>query len=136
MASIWQQVFQRPQESIPDVDEDLYGGFVGNRDRGQLNRLRSLPPVQLAKERPSFDDERLEEVVFRYRARNFPETLSSEEMQRWEDHRSSRLLDGDAGARNVDMLFGDIDALSETADEHGQEILGALYDYAESIVPA
>jgi exodeoxyribonuclease-1 len=136
MASIWQQVFQRPQESIPDVDEDLYGGFVGNRDRGQLNRLRSLPPIQLAKERPSFDDERLEEVVFRYRARNFPETLSSEEMQRWEDHRSSRLLDGDAGARNVDMLFGDIDALSETADEHGQEILGALYDYAESIVPA
>ena len=28
-----------------------------------------------------------------------------------------------------------IDALSETADERGQDILGALYDWAETVVP-
>jgi exodeoxyribonuclease-1 len=135
MTEIWQQVFQRPQEATPDVDEDLYGGFVGNRDRGQLNKLRALSPDQLARERLHFDDARLQELVFRYRARNFPDTLSAAELQEWEEHRASRLFDGDAGARSIDMLFGEIDALSETADERGEEILGALYDYAESIAP-
>ena len=28
-----------------------------------------------------------------------------------------------------------VDQLSETADERGEEILGALYDYAEAIMP-
>ena len=32
--------------------------------------------------------------------------------------------------------FAEIDALAETADERGEEILGALYDYAEAIAPA
>jgi exodeoxyribonuclease-1 len=35
----------------------------------------------------------------------------------------------------VDQLFAEIDALSEHADERAEEILGALYDYAEAIVP-
>jgi exodeoxyribonuclease-1 len=33
-------------------------------------------------------------------------------------------------------LFAEIDALSETADERAEEILGALYDYAEMIAPS
>ena len=33
MSAIWPEVFQRPQEAgTPDVDEDLYGGFIGNED--------------------------------------------------------------------------------------------------------
>ena len=32
-------------------------------------------------------------------------------------------------------FFERIDRLSEAADERGQEILGALYDYAEQIAP-
>jgi exodeoxyribonuclease-1 len=39
------------------------------------------------------------------------------------------------GARTVEQLFDAIDQLSETADERGEGILGALYDYAESIAP-
>ncbi|MGZ3158942.1 MAG: exodeoxyribonuclease I [Burkholderiaceae bacterium] len=135
MTAIWQQVFQRPQKATPDVDEDLYGGFIGNKDRGHLNRLRTLAPTLLAKEAPNFDDARLEELLFRYRARNFPDTLSEDEQLRWEEHRAGRLLDGDAGARSVDNLFDEIDTLSETVDERGENILGALYDYAEAIAP-
>jgi len=45
------------------------------------------------------------------------------------------LLEGEGGARNVDALFAEIDTLSESADERGQAILGALYDYAEAIAP-
>ena len=135
MSSIWQTVFQREPEPAPDVDEDLYGGFVGNGDRRRLEELRSLTPEQLAQARPAFDDPRLEELLFRYRARNFPHSLSEAESAQWEAHRAARLFDGEAGARTVDMLFAEIDRLSEDVDEAGEEILGALYDYAEMIAP-
>ena len=48
----------------------------------------------------------------------------------------ARLLEGEGGARNVDELFAEIDTLAETADERAEEILGALYEYAEAIAPA
>lgn len=136
MSAIWQDVFYRPQEATPDVDEDLYGGFVGNNDRRLLQDLRALSPEALAKATPSFNDARLEEIVWRYRARNFPHTLSEEEVQRWEEHRAARLFDGDGGARTIETLFAEIDQLSEDVDERGEEILGALYDYAEAIAPS
>lgn len=136
MSAIWQDVFHRPQEATPDVDEDLYGGFVGNNDRRLLQEMRELPPEKLAQANPSFNDARLEEIFWRYRARNFPQTLSVEEQERWEEHRAARLFDGDGGARTIEMLFAEIDQLSETVDERGEEILGALYDYAESIAPS
>ncbi len=135
MSAIWPEVFRRPKEAAPDVDEDLYGGFIGNADRRRLNQLRALSPAELAHSRTGFDDERLGELLFRYRARNFPETLSPEDAERWEAHRVACLLEGEGGARNVDALFARIDVLSETADERGEEILGALYEYAEFIAP-
>ena len=135
MSAIWPQVYARPKETPPDVDEDLYGGFVSEADRRRLLRVRGLSPAELARERIGFDDVRLDEIVFRYRARNWPETLTVEEVERWEAHRAARLLEGEGGARSVDMLFTEIDALSESADERGEELLGALYEYAEAIVP-
>ncbi|MFM9901120.1 MAG: exodeoxyribonuclease I [Polaromonas sp.] len=135
MSAIWPEVFVRPKAETPDVDEDLYGGFVNNADRKRLNQLRALSPAELAHARIGFDDDRLAELVFRYRARNFAETLSPEELERWEAHRTARLLDGEGGARNVDALLAEIDTLSETADARGEAILGALYDYAEAIAP-
>ncbi|MES2743386.1 MAG: exodeoxyribonuclease I [Pseudomonadota bacterium] len=137
MAAIWAEVFARQGEpETPDVDEDLYGGFIGNDDRRRLDALRRDTPQQLAAARPGFSDERLEELLFRYRARNFPDSLSQEEAARWEAHRAARLFDGRHGARTVELLFGEIDQLSEHADERGEAILGALYDYAEAIAPA
>ncbi|MGJ7508764.1 exodeoxyribonuclease I [Variovorax sp. GT1P44] len=136
MSAIWPQVYERPREGTPDVDEDLYGGFVGNGDRRKLTQLRSLSPTQLAQARTGFDDPRLEELLFRYRARNFVETLNEEEAERWEAHRVARLLEGEGGVRNVDELFAEIDTLAETADARAEEILGALYEYAEAIAPA
>ena len=135
MSAIWPDVFVRPKQGVPDVDEDLYGGFVNNNDRKRLNQLRALSPAELAHARIGFDDDRLTEIVFRYRARNFTDTLSPEELERWEAHRAARLLDGEGGARNVDALLAEIDTLSDTADTRGEAILAALYDYAEAIAP-
>ena len=136
LSAVWNNVFKRPNEAAPDVDEDLYGGFVGNNDRRLLNQLRRLTPEQLAKTSAGFDDSRLEELLFRYRARNFPTTLNDTEQLRWQEHRAARLFEGAGGARTVDQLSNEIDQLSETADEQGESILGELYDYAEMILPA
>lgn len=135
MDAVWQQVFERPQTAAADVDEDLYGGFVGNADRRQLTELRLISAEQLAKARPGFQDARLTELLFRYRARNFPDSLSPAERQQWEEHRAARLYDGYANALTVDDYFSRLDVLAESAGEREEAILGALYDYAEMIMP-
>jgi len=91
---------------------------------------------KLASARSRFDDARLEELVFRYRARNFPDTLSDVEQTRWETHRSERLHRDANGGLTLATFFDRIDTLAETADERGQAILEALYNYAEQIAPA
>ena len=137
MGAVWDQVYQRATGSDDtDVDEDLYGGFINNNDKRKLESLRTEKPERLATARPLFDDERLGELFFRYRARNFPLTLSETEAAQWEQHRAARLFDGTAGARTIEQLFAEIDALSEDADERAEEILGQLYDYAEQIAPS
>lgn len=135
MSAIWQDVFYRPQDATPDVDEDLYGGFIGNSDRRLLQDLRTRTPEELAQAHPAFDDARLHDLFFRYRARNFPHTLSGDESEQWQAHLAARLLDGAGGMRSIEMLFSEIDQLSESASEEQEEILGALYDYAESLAP-
>ena len=136
MQGAWRDVYARPAPAqAPDVDEDLYGGFVGNDDRRKLERLRRLSGEQLAGQRVAFDDARLEEILFRYRARNFADTLSAEENERWIDHCSARLHEGQGGSTTLQQFFDRIDQLNEEADDRGQEILGALYDYAEQIAP-
>ncbi|MDD2924777.1 exodeoxyribonuclease I [Rhodoferax sp.] len=135
MSAIWAKVFAREAAGPVDVDEDLYGGFVGNADRRRLNDLRQSSPEQLAKARPAFEDGRLSELLWRYRARNFPHSLTPEEVARWEAHRAARLLQGEGGALTLTALFDELDQLAETADERGEAILGALYDYAEMIAP-
>lgn len=137
LSALWEQVYQPAEKVTVDVDEDLYGGFIGGRDRKVLNYLRKLPEEQLATEPVAFDDARLEEIFFRYRARNFPTTLSDSEKERWEAYRSDRFFNPENGTMTIDAFFEKIDALSATVDnEHNEEILGALYDYAEMIVPS
>jgi exodeoxyribonuclease-1 len=136
---LWGEVFQREPFAPADVDEDLYGGFIGNEDRRALNRVRATPPEQLAERaaqgKLAFQDGRLDELVFRWRARNFPATLSAEEAERWQGHLAARLHEGEGGAQTLAAFMERIDQLGETVDERGEEILSALYDYAEQIAP-
>ena len=136
MGTVWEQVFRRDTPTAVDVDEDLYGGFVSNNDRRTLNHLRGLGVAMLAKAAPDFQDGRLHELFFRYRARNFPTTLNELEAAQWQEHRRFRLLEDATNARTVQAYFAQIDALSEEASADDEEILTALYDYAELIVPS
>ncbi len=81
-----------------DADAALYDGFLPDADRGLLEAMRTSPPQQLATITARFSDPRYREIAFRYRARNLPQTLSADELERWRAHCRRRLLDGDAGS--------------------------------------
>ena len=136
----WRRVFQRPVPTrASDIDEDLYGGFLGPADRRSLERLRGLADkgggAALAGKQPAFEDGRLDELLFRYRARNWPDTLNEVEQSRWQQLRHDRLHEGAGGGLTLTQFFERIDELNESTDERGQALLGELYDYAEAIAP-
>ena len=79
-----------------DVDAALYGGFVGDGDKRLCAQVRGTPPALLAKARFAFRDPRMPELLFRYRARNWPEQLLPTERERWDAYRRHRL--GDASS--------------------------------------
>ena len=137
MSALWKQVYAKLDGHGPnDVEQDLYNGFVGPADRRRLNQLRELSPQELALDKTGFDDARLSELVFRWRARNWPESLNEAEMARWQQRCAAALIHGEGGARTAEQMFAEVDALSETVDdERSEAILGALYDWAEAIVP-
>ncbi|MCL7713968.1 exodeoxyribonuclease I [Stenotrophomonas mori] len=83
----------RPDAAPPDPDGALYDGFLAEGDRAQLARVRTCPPPQLAQMQDQFRDPRLPELLFRYRARNHPQTLDAGERARWDGYRRQRLFD-------------------------------------------
>jgi exodeoxyribonuclease I len=136
MSALWPVIFQRPateNAAAPDVDADLYGGFVGNNDRRRLNQLIALTPDKLAEARTGFEDERLEELVFRYKARNFTDILNDDEQERWYEHCAARLQSGEGGARSIEAFYTQLNELSKTADAKGNGVLAALAEYADSL---
>ena len=86
-------VFQRGSDLPPPEDPELalYGGFLPDSDKRLLRDVRATPPDQLGQRAFGFRDARYPELLFRYRARNWPETLSPEERERWETFRLHRL---------------------------------------------
>jgi exodeoxyribonuclease I len=136
MSALWPAIFKRPEAenaTTPDVDADLYGGFVGNNDRRRLTQLIALTPDKLAEARTGFEDERLEELVFRYKARNFPDILNDDEQERWYEHCSARLQEGEGGGRSLEAFYAQLNELSKTADAKGNGVLAALAEYADSL---
>lgn len=84
-------------DPLPDVDGSLYGGgFLSDADRRKLDGLRLLDPQALAKTHQSFDDHRLDEMLWRYRARNWPDSLNNQERKLWREGVSQRLSQADA----------------------------------------
>ncbi|OOZ37735.1 exodeoxyribonuclease I [Solemya velesiana gill symbiont] len=122
----------REFEPITDPDQALYsGGFFSDTDRRRMEEIRNTEPQQLSHFVQVFDDARIPEMLFRYRARNWPETLSRDERARWDEYRRDRIMEPSAGGsitldeyqgqlakKMVDPEIGDRDrmVLSELAD--------------------
>jgi len=126
----------RPAETDPDLL--IYrGGFFPDADRRLMTRIRQLSPQALAGERFVFTDPRLTTMLFRYRARNWPETLSPDEREDWDAWRLERLTDPDAGASIT--LDNYQDRIAALRSEQGQNasrlaLLDELEAWAERIM--
>lgn len=81
-----------------DVDEQLYDGFVGDADRRLLPMIREAEGSALTAAQWPLQDQRLADMLFRYRARNFPESLGKAERQQWQTFCRDRLSGKSTGS--------------------------------------
>ena len=133
------QAFDQPHEGdLTDPDEQLYaGGFIGKADRQKLDGLLNQPVETLREHEVQFEDPRLAEMVFRYRARNYPATLDGEEMEKWEQFRAQRLMNPKKGWRSLEAYGLELQRLAadHELDPAKLQILEELHLYGESIIP-
>ncbi|MDH5171785.1 MAG: exodeoxyribonuclease I [Gammaproteobacteria bacterium] len=128
----------RSFEPVSDPDRMLYsGGFFSERDKQVMDDVRSSSPEELAQASFPFEDARLPEMLFRYRARNFPQSLSAEELARWDEYRFARLTEPEGGASIcMDEYQATIEQLlaSGELDAAQQTLMRQLLDYCDTLL--
>lgn len=136
--------FDRPLDDVDgaaaDPDFMIYsGGFFGADDKRTLAQVRAASPAELAVWHPGFRDERLDEMLFRYRARNFPASLTPDEQARWQRHCHASLLrePQQPGPGVCWREFGEILAQLRADPGHAAhlQLLEELAQYARDLLP-
>ena len=111
LAEKLREVFSIPREERGAIDADLaiYSGFPADADKRLFREVRRTPPEQLGARKFSFIDPRYGEMLFRYRARNWPDTLNADEADRWNEFRRERLtVHTEATALTLPDYFAEI----------------------------
>lgn len=131
------QVFSdQSYPEINDPDAQIYsGGFFSDADYVRMDKIRALDPAELADYQPAFDDKRLPEMLFRYRARNYPEILSEDDKQQWDEYRKQHFIDPALSPRTLNKYFADIEELQAAPDTTGSQlvVLEELYKYGKQV---
>jgi exodeoxyribonuclease I len=126
-----------PFRAEQDPDRMIYSGFFGEEDRLQMQQIHRLSPEALSTQPFSFQDPRLGEMLFRYRARNWPHSLTAAEQQKWSRFCQHRLLDADGGGTiHYEKFQSEIHQLSiEHADNPKKlQLLQALEQYGSMLI--
>lgn len=119
-----------------DPEQMLYNGFFDEHDKRLMTRVRRSTPAQLASESFDFRDVRLKEMLFRYRARNFPTSLSVVEQQRWREFCQWRRTAKEAQANlTLDEFHARLQLLMADTNitEAQQDLLKQLAVYADRL---
>ncbi|ELS0753003.1 exodeoxyribonuclease I [Vibrio vulnificus] len=121
---------EREFEKSHDVDTLLYDGFFSPADKASMDIIRQTDPTHLAALDITFNDKRIEPLLFRYRARNYPWTLDENEQRRWANHCreyfESRI---EEYMLNLENLVHE-----HESDEKKMAILKSVYRYTESLI--
>jgi len=112
-----------------DIDASLYDGFINERDKPTMSAVRAADPDNLADFNPNFVDERLAGLLFRYKARNHPRSLSQSERESWENYRAERIKN------DLPRFSAEMQRLSREVTDDKSFLLSELHLWAESIVP-
>lgn len=117
-----------------DAEQKLYDGFIGDSDRALLTDIRQAEPTSLIIFTDKLKDKRLKTLLFRYRARYYPETLTEVEHHQWQEWRYHRLTDDSMGASlTLTQYFTELDALRYN-QEVDQDIVVSLMEYGDSLL--
>ncbi len=113
-----------------DCDAQLYDGFMNNSDKSKMAVVRAADRSELATLKLDFDDDRLQRLLIRYKARNYPSSLNDNEREAWEDYRLNRI---------TNTLPRFVEQLKQIANQPNakdkQFLLDELQLWAESIAP-
>ncbi|WP_038822723.1 exodeoxyribonuclease I [Yersinia pseudotuberculosis] len=114
-----------------DVDTQLYNGFFSDADRATMKIIQQTEPQNLPALDLTFQDPRLEALLFRFRARNYPNTLNNSEQQRWLQHRREAL----SPERVQDYVLQLEQFYNQYEDDKEKlALLKALFEYAKGLV--
>lgn len=131
------QIFSpKPFDPVSDPDASLYsGGFFSDNDKRKMEIIRSAEPDMLKTLSIPFEDPRLAEMLFRYRARNWPESLSSDEQEQWLQYRQQRLADDTASPiLNFSAFYAALaEARQQDLSEKQQTVLTDLAHYSAQL---
>jgi exodeoxyribonuclease-1 len=131
---------ERELPIIADPDRMIYsGGFFGTQDKRTMTQIQSASAKQLATQNFVFEDHRLPELLFRYRARNFPDSLKQEETLQWLEFCNDRLSGVDADfPHGFEDYQKKIQHLLDDADKTEQQrgILMQLQEWGENLQEA
>ena len=117
-------------KKLPDPEAQLYDGFLNDRDRIRVEAVRNADERELADFDPEFQDERLTPLLLHYKARNFPRSLSEDDLAQWEAWRAQHLQ------AQLPQFMVSLQRLAPTATDEQQFILQELQLWAESTLPA
>lgn len=118
------------------VDDRLYDGFLNDADRNACRAVRVADPSDLSTSKFNFHDPRLTNLLSLYKARNYPQALTAEERQKWDEFLQARLFAGGDESR-VAVYFNRLQALAETKLTTQQRyLLEELQLYGQAIIPA
>lgn len=123
---------REPYPQAIDVEGRLYDSFVDAKDKGRMAVIREADTNELADFHPTFSDERLPELLLRYKGRQFAESLSDDERVAWETYRNDKLR------AQLPAFAAELQALAATVveDESKRYLLEELHLWGESILPA
>lgn len=134
-----QEVFREttfPKEQDPE--RMLYSGpFFSDNDKQTLQVVRSSSAEDLRDHSYYFEDQRLPEMLFRYRARNYPDSLKDDEAMLWQEYCYQRLTEPEAGASiTMEVYLEKIDQLLGAKDlqEKDRNILLQLQAWSDQLL--
>ena len=116
-------------KKLPDPEAQLYDGFLNDRDRIRVEAVRNADERELTDFHPEFQDERLTPLLLHYKARNFPRSLSEDDLAQWEAWRAQHLQ------AQLPQFMASLQRLAPTATDEQQFILQELQLWAESTLP-
>lgn len=133
LVDLVEEAFASRPEYVPgaDPDEQLYAGFVNDRDKQLMMEVTRRDGTGLADWQPIFDDERLPELLLHYKARYYPESLNYDEQLKWGDYRRERLL-----AQVERFQVGLEQARGMAGGPQETEILDEVEEWARQVLPS